>query len=101
MIVDRNGRKECDFAGIPMWVANCCGVQMTQGHNIHFIDAVKLALRVILSNNSAAYNKEIEKKENEDGIMKLFTVLEEQQKKRQNFNRCMTKEGDSLNLATE
>lgn len=75
-----------DFSGIPMRIANCCNMKLDKEQHMHFLDAVKLAIRVILSCNSPDQMREIKQSEEDPTLAKEFNILEGVQKKRQQYN---------------
>merc|ERR1719235_2101239 len=70
-----------DFSGIPMRIANCCNMTLDSEQHMHFLDAVKLAIRVILSCNSPDQMREIKQSEEDPKLQKDFTQWESEQKK--------------------
>jgi hypothetical protein len=94
--------RKCDITAIPMWIANSsclhfeCGTQ-----HMHFIDAVKMAFTVVLSQNSPVHCKMMKEKAAEDvKESKKIDHLEDKHKKSKEFHRKMFSTG-TTDLATE
>eukprot|EP00746_Dinoflagellata_sp_MGD_P070983 gnl/MRDRNA2_/MRDRNA2_28979_c0_seq1.p1 gnl/MRDRNA2_/MRDRNA2_28979_c0~~gnl/MRDRNA2_/MRDRNA2_28979_c0_seq1.p1 ORF type:complete len:1603 (-),score=314.70 gnl/MRDRNA2_/MRDRNA2_28979_c0_seq1:143-4951(-) len=89
-----------DFSGIPMRIANCCNMKLDSEQHMHFLDAVKLAIRVILSCNSPDQLREIKQSEEDPKLQKDFQHLETEQKKRQKYNTFEAQPG-AIDLPAE
>merc|ERR1719443_2729154 len=70
---------------------------------MHFVDVVKFTLRIVLSQNSPAYCREIKKKEEDPKVKQMFDKLEKKQRKRQRYQARMDFTGGqkSLDIALE
>jgi hypothetical protein len=89
-----------DFSGIPMRIANCCNMKLDAEQHMHFLDAVKLAIRVILSCNSPDQLREIKQSEEDPKLQKDFTQWESEQKKRQKYDHFEDQPG-AIDLPAE
>merc|ERR1719335_1136050 len=79
--------EKVDVGSIPMWIASCGELKIDQEQRMHFIDIVKLTMRVVITGNDANAMKEIrETEEDNPAVHKMLGNLEEQQKKRQSYH---------------
>jgi hypothetical protein len=93
--------KMVDVSGIPMRIANCSDFKLDSLQNMHFIDAVKMVMKVSLCSNSPAAMREIREKEKESpGLQKVMEPLEMLQKSRQNYVKMMSRP-DIVDLPSE
>jgi hypothetical protein len=76
-----------DFSGIPMRIAACCNMKLDAEQKMHFLDAVKLAIRVILSANNPEQMREIKNSEEDPKLGKALTSLDSKQKKREGYQQ--------------
>jgi hypothetical protein len=95
--------RKCDITAIPMWIANSSHLHYDfQSQNMHFIDAVKMAFTVVLSQNSSMHCKMMKEKADED--VKENTRIqnaEDRHKRSKDFHRKMSSGGKFTDLATE
>jgi hypothetical protein len=96
----KKAEEKIDFSGIPMRIANCCNMKLDKEQKMHFLDAVKLAIRVILSSNHPEQMREIKESEEDPKLLKEFQALEMEQKKRQRYDAFEGKPG-AIDLPAE
>lgn len=81
--------RKCDITAIPMWIANSSYMNFeVETQHMHFIDAVKMAFAVVLSQNSSMHCKMMKDKAQED-VKESHKIAraEEKHKKAKDFQR--------------
>jgi len=79
-----------DIGKIPMWIANCCDMKLDARQHMHFIDVVKVVLRIVLSSNNPQVLSEIkESSAANPKLQRKLDALENQQKARQKYRVIM------------